>query len=95
MSGFMHWMGATDGTQQDAYPTSSTYGDWHTATVEWTPGMLRFILDGTIVGTSTHAVPSDAMHWVLQTETATDGTTPGDNAAGHVLIAWAAAYAYR
>lgn len=94
MSGFMHRMGATSGSQQDAYPTSATYSQWHTATIEWIPGMARFILDGKIVGTSTHYVPSDPMHWVLQTETATDGTTPTDSAAGHVLIAWAAAYAH-
>lgn len=95
MHAYMHWMGATSGSQQDAYATSATYDEWHTATIEWTPSMVRFVLDGRIIGTSMRYVPSDPMHWVLQTETATDGTTPRDSAAGHVLIAWAAAYAYR
>jgi hypothetical protein len=34
--------------------------------------------------------PSTAMHWVLQTETALDGSTPDDNVSGHVLIDWVA-----
>jgi hypothetical protein len=92
--GFMHWMGASSAGQQDAYPTSATYQDWHTATIEWTPSVCRFILDGRIIGTSTQNIPSDAMHWVLQTETATDGQVPADSTAGHVLIDWVSVYAY-
>ena len=38
-------------------------------------------------------MPSDPMHWVLQTETAIDGTVPSDQEAGHVQIDWVAAYA--
>ncbi len=90
--GFMHYMGATSGTQQAAYPTAAGYDSWHTAIIEWTAGYCRFILDGQIVGTSTGNVPSDPMHWVLQTETAIDGTVPSDTASGHVQIDWVAAY---
>ncbi|MFL5843128.1 MAG: glycoside hydrolase family 16 protein [Solirubrobacteraceae bacterium] len=91
--GFMHHMGATAGNQQDAYTTGAGYGNWHTAVIEWAPGMCRFILDGRIVGTSTQFVPSTPMHWVLQTETATDGTVPSSTTTGHVRIDWVAAYA--
>jgi hypothetical protein len=91
-SGFMHWMGGTSGTQQDAYPTGAGFNAWHTAIIEKTPGYCRFILDGTVVGNSTLRIPFDPMHWVLQTETAIDGTVPSDSTSGHVQIDWVAAY---
>jgi hypothetical protein len=92
ISAFMHPMGASSGSQQDAYPTTTTYHAWHTAVVEWTPSMVRFILDGQVIGTSTAHIPITPMHWVLQTETATDGTVPAAGTAGHVLVAWVAVY---
>jgi hypothetical protein len=92
MSAFMHWMGASNARQQDAYSTPAAYYAWHTAVVEWTPSMVRFILDGRVIGTSTAHIPSTPMHWVLQTETATDGTVPTAGTAGHVLVAWVAVY---
>ena len=92
-TGFMHYMNATSGSQQDAYPTPASYSSWHTTVIEWAPGGCRFFLDGHLVGSSTQHVPSDPMHWVLQTETAIDGTTPSDTTSGHVQIDWVAAYA--
>ena len=62
--------------------------------MEWTPGSLVFILDGTVIGTSTTHVPSAPMHWVLQTETQLSGGAPADSAAGHVQIDWVTAYTY-
>jgi hypothetical protein len=92
ISAFMHWQGATSGSQQNAYSTAATYPTWHTAVIEWTPASCRFSLDGTVIGTSTTNIPSTAMHWVLQTETQLSGGAPSDSAAGHVQIAWVAVY---
>jgi beta-glucanase (GH16 family) len=42
---------------------------WHTVGVEWTPGELRYLLDGTVWATMTGAaVPSQPMALDLQTE---------------------------
>ena len=85
------------GTPQNnclAVNTSATFRDWHVATVDWVPGKVTFYLDGKVVGSTTKSVPSTSMHWVLQTETALDGTVPADSAAGHVQIDWAVAYKY-
>jgi Bacterial Ig domain/Glycosyl hydrolases family 16 len=90
--GYMHWMNATSGSQQDAYPTAVTYNSWHTATLEWTPSYCRFSLDGNVIGTSYNLIPATPMHLVLQTETDTNGTTPDNTTAGNVQIDWAAAY---
>jgi opacity protein-like surface antigen len=89
---FMHWQGASSGQQQDVFGTSQNYSVWHTAVIEWTPQTVRFILDGRIVGSATGHIPSTPMHWVLQTETATDGKDPAKRTAGHVLVAWVAVY---
>ncbi len=86
---FAHHKGAP--TQQDAFSTSATYTSWHTATIEWTPGKVVFILDGATIGTSTTAVPSTLMHWVLQTETCI-GCTTSNTAAGTVQVDWVAIY---
>lgn len=90
---FMHWMNATSGSSQDGYCTTSTYPSWHTAVIEWSPTNTRFILDGNVVGNSTANIPSTAMHWVLQTETALSPEPAPDNAtAGHVQIDWVTGY---
>jgi len=92
---FMHWQGATSGQQQDVYSTNKNYSVWHTAVIEWTPQMVRFILDGRVIGSATGHIPSTPMHWVLQTETATDGAVPARRTAGHLLVAWVAVYSPR
>lgn len=92
ISGFMHKMNGTSGTDQDSYSTSALYTSWHTAIIEWSPNDLKFILDGQIIGHSTSRVPSTPMHWVLQTETALDGIVPDNLTAGNVLIDWVAVW---
>lgn len=93
ISAYAHYADANGG--QDAFEGSSArYDRWHIATTEWQPGRIRFYLDGTLLGTSTKEVASKPMHWVLQTETATSGTSPTPVSAGHVKIDWVVAYRY-
>jgi hypothetical protein len=91
---FMHRQGATSGSDQDAFSTQARYPDWHTAVIEWQPGSCEFFLDGVSIGRSTTRVPTTPMRWVIQTETALDGTVPSNAAAGHVLIDWVAMWSY-
>jgi hypothetical protein len=92
INAYMHQQGASSGSQQDAYNTNTSYSDWHTAVIEWTPNLCRFILDGQIIGTSYSLIPNTPMHWVLQAETALTGGAPADNISGHIYIAWITAY---
>ncbi len=94
ISAFLHKQGATSGSDQDAFNTQTTFGSWHTAIIEWGPAATRFILDGTVIGTSTSRIPNTPMHWVIQTETALDGSTPANSASGHVQIDWVAVWSY-
>jgi hypothetical protein len=92
MTAAMHWLGGTSGAQQNYYKTDFTYSSWHTAVIEWTPNLCKFILDGQVVGTATSLVPNTPMHWVLQVETSLDEGVPSPSASGHVYVAWIAAY---
>lgn len=76
-----------------ARDTTLSFQNWHTATLEWTPGRVSFFLDGQQIGTSTEHVPSTSMHWVLQTETRLTGGPPPAAAAGRVQIDWVVAEA--
>jgi beta-glucanase (GH16 family) len=89
---FMHWQNGTSGSSQDAYSTNATYASWHTATIEWLPTSVTFVLDGQVIGRSTSNIPNTPMHLVLQTETSLNGVAPANSAAGNVQIAWVAAY---
>jgi Glycosyl hydrolases family 16 len=92
MCAYMHHQGATSASDQDRFCTATTYTSWHTAVIEWLPATVRFSLDDKTIGTSTSRIPNTPMHWVLQTETATDGAVPSDSASGHVQVDWVAVY---
>jgi len=69
---------------------------WHIATTEWTPGGVQWFWDGQLVGSTTQpaGVPDTDFRWVLQAETALDGSTPSADTAGHLQVDWAVSYAY-
>ena len=92
ISAFMHFANPNGG--QDAFPTAVTYGAWHIATTEWSPGKVVFILDGTVIGTSITQVPFHPMHYVLQTESCLDCGVPSNTAAGYVQVDWVAIYSH-
>jgi len=91
-SAFLHHTGARDGADQEAFPTHETFAAWHTATIEWTPGRCRFLLDGVQLGVITTRVPDSPMHWVIQAETAIGRPRPSRRTAGTLEIDWVAAY---
>lgn len=91
IGGFVHHQGATSGSDQDAFSTNQTYIGWHTASTEWTPGKVTFILDGKVIGTTTNRVPNTPMHWVVQTESCLDGC-PAPSAQSILRIGWIVAY---
>ncbi len=91
IGGFVHHQNATSGDDQDIFNTSALYTSWHTASIEWKPNSVKFILDGEVVGTSTDRIPDTPMHWVIQTESCFD-FCPAANTAGNLQIAWITAY---
>lgn len=73
--------------------TQARYTDWHTVTIEWTPGRVRFYLDGNEILNTTDSIPNTPMHWVLQTETCFSNCQPAASTAGNLQVDWVAMYA--
>ena len=74
----------------------NAFNTWHTASIEWTPTEVRFLLDNEIVGRTRdrNKIPNTPMHWVLQTETSPYFEVE-DHVHGRVQIDWVAAYRRR
>jgi Glycosyl hydrolases family 16 len=89
ISGFVHFQNGTSGSDQYGVGTGATYTRWHTAVIVWLPNLVRFNLDGRIIGQVRKRIPNKPMHWVLQTETS---CWPARSTAGHVRIDWVAIY---
>lgn len=70
-------------------PPGTSFNDWHTYTIEWWPGHIRFLVDNSVVLASAKAVASVPMRWQLQTETDGDGSH-----SGHLLVDWVAVWSY-
>lgn len=75
---------ATNGTR---------FTGWHTATIEWSPNKLVFILDGKTLGTTTTSVPTAPMRWILQLQAGAE--SPAASTAGHFQVDWVAVYTYQ
>jgi hypothetical protein len=82
---------ADPGGSQEGFATTTIYPGWHTATTEWSPGKVVFILDDHVIGVSTTLVPSTSMHYVLQA--GSSGGNPPDSSSGHIQIDWVTLYA--
>lgn len=95
VGGATHYQGGTSVASQDVFEgLNYTYTDWHTYTIEWTPRAVTYLIDGTIVHTTTKNVPNTPMHWVLQSERCLGGCGAPPTANGHLQIDWIALYTY-
>lgn len=70
-------------SQVDRYQTDKKVGEWHIATIEWSPGSVEFFLDGEkLKGTdpngrmleksSASSIPDQPANWFIQCESALD-----------------------
>ncbi len=86
----------TDGAPADFawfVATATRMQDWHTATIDWEPGRLTFLLDGqSWTTTDPVALPKVPMRWTLQAETDITAAPPPRTAQGDIQIDWVAAW---
>ncbi|MDQ7908234.1 glycoside hydrolase family 16 protein [Phytohabitans sp. ZYX-F-186] len=92
---------AADGSEPEGSSVRGDFTQWHTASLEWTPGRLVFGLDGRVWHTITGAqVPSEPMALALQSqawycghgwEACPDATTPERV---NLQVDWVVSYAY-
>jgi hypothetical protein len=90
-----HRQNGTSGDDQDLFFSKTKFldGKWHTASMEWLPNRMTFILDGVKLGEVTQRIPNTPMFWVIQTESCLSIACPDPNANGNVEIDWMTAYA--
>jgi hypothetical protein len=76
--------------------SSARFTSWHTASIEWTPGRVTFILDGQVLATGTNSVPNESMHYVMQTESCFNSASacPSATDAGNLQVDWVTVYTY-
>ncbi|PSM42487.1 glycosyl hydrolase family 16 [Streptomyces dioscori] len=91
LSSFHHPCG---GGEQGYFPGSDDWTDWHTVSTEWTPGHVRFFVDGRETGHDTRGVPDGPLSWVMQNESALEGPGAAPGSSAQIDITWVAAYAY-
>lgn len=91
ITGFHHYAGAgaCQGCQDKADLPGETFTEWHTYTIEWIPGNVKYILDEKVVLNSDKWVPTKPMRWQLQTETNGKGSH-----SANMMVDWVAAYKY-
>ncbi|MEV0438814.1 glycoside hydrolase family 16 protein [Streptomyces spectabilis] len=82
------------GGEQGTYHGADDWTQWHTVSTEWTPGQVRFFVDGRQVGRDTRNVPDRPLSWVLQNESALEGPSAAPGSSAQLEITWVAAYAY-
>ena len=61
---------------------------WHTIGLEWTPGAIKYILDGKVVATQTGHVPHQPMWMGFQTTTGAYGPGAAPNKSTPSSVAW-------
>jgi hypothetical protein len=93
MSAHLHEVAGEDPFLTYQSGVSST--GWNTATMQWTPDSVRFIMNGNVVGTATQYVPQNPMYlnFVVQGMMLGAPKPPAD-AEGNFQIAWATVYSY-
>ena len=75
-------------------PTDST--DWHIATTEWEPDVVKFYWDNVLLSQTSipSGVPTTNFRWTLQAETSIQQNPPNPSVSGHLQVDWIVAYAY-
>ncbi|KQS14798.1 hypothetical protein ASG04_02965 [Curtobacterium sp. Leaf183] len=67
-SGFQHSMVPGRGAEREQIGTNVSWRDWHTYTVNWVPGKsVTYSVDGTVLKTVTHDVPTTPHRFMFQT----------------------------
>ena len=66
IAGFVHTIGKPSVTSTEFRAETTTEEGWNVATIEWTPGLLRFFLNGEEIARTTSDVPSTPFRWGFQ-----------------------------
>jgi len=87
ISAFVH------GGAELAYDAHAKWTDWHTTSIEWRSNVLKFWLDGRLIGSTSRGVPNVNMDWLLQNESALAAPYASNGASVQLDLDWVSCYA--
>ncbi|EON69696.1 hypothetical protein W97_08956 [Coniosporium apollinis CBS 100218] len=88
---------------QDGFYNIANFSSWHTATIEWMPDRINFLLDGELAetretnptdATTTTRVPNKPMYHVMQIETELNNDYIPVESRPHIKVAWMSIWKY-
>lgn len=77
---------------EENFSTSAKWTDWHTTAIEWTPGSVKYYMDGKLIGTAKKNIPNFKMTWALQNESSISGPYAKAGASAQLDIDWVTCY---
>jgi len=89
---YNHQVGANPEVNSLALSTGASWQTWHVSTIEWTPTIMKFYLDGALIGQDSNAVSSSDRFWAIQAAEHASGSA--GNQTGSLQIDWVALYEY-
>jgi hypothetical protein len=92
----VHSLLENDGRAVSNFCPNIGWAGWNTTEIDWSPGSLKFYLDGKLIGSLTGKwVPNTPMSWILQNESALYGPEAAENSSAQLNISSLAVYSYQ
>jgi hypothetical protein len=92
----VHSLLENDGRAVSNFCPNIGWAGWNTTEIDWSPGSLKFYLDGKLIGSLTGKwVPNTPMSWILQNESALYGPEAAENSSAQLNISSVAVYSYQ
>jgi hypothetical protein len=77
---------------EENFSTNAKWSDWHTTTIEWTAGSMKYYMDGKLIGTAKKNIANFKMTWALQNESSIAGPYASVGTKAQLDLDWVTCY---
>jgi hypothetical protein len=77
---------------EENFSTNAKWSDWHTTTIEWTAGSVKYYMDGKLIGTAKKNIANFKMTWALQNESSIAGPYASVGTKAQLDLDWVTCY---
>lgn len=77
---------------EENFSTNAKWTDWHTTTIEWTAGSIKYYMDGKLIGTAKKNIANFKMTWALQNESSIVGPYASVGNKAQLDLDWVTCY---